>query len=564
MAIPVPTHPCAASNSELKAARSPERQLLARQILFETLFLGSLGDALLHDRFAIGLTLWTATLAVVFVHAVRQRGERLTREQMAWLGTALCFAVAFAWRDSESLLFYDFVAMLGAFAMLAATINPVSPVHSLLGQHCRSLFFVVRRAVANGATAAVQLMLDSGIEDLPQSWRRGSPAARFIRAGLLALPLLLVFGLLFGAADPLFVSVLSLPRIDVGTALSHLFVAGVVSWAVGGWLYGALVDEQQRIIPPARFRVSLGALEVTTILGGLIALFALFVGVQVGWLFGGERLVRSTTGLGYAEYARHGFFELVTVALLILPVLLGTRAALSDDDVRAVRRHRLLSIPLLVLMGGVVASALGRMALYVHYYGLSTDRLFATVFMGWLAIVLAWFGLTTLRGRTRDFAAGMAITGFMTLAALNLANPDALVARVNVAHGRAAAGASGPATPIDYSYLTRLGADAVNEVVEALSVGPVAPLGSPARAEEVRVRCTAVNHLMERWVRSANNSDWRGWSVSRWRARQSIAAREGDLRKVTCMDAPGERPFGDRDGRPARPGEQWYVPPHAP
>src|SRR5438270_5959744 len=78
MAIPVTAHPSVPSDSDPKTGRSPERQLLARRILFETLFLGSLGDALLHDRFAIGLTLWMATLALIFVHATRQRGERLT------------------------------------------------------------------------------------------------------------------------------------------------------------------------------------------------------------------------------------------------------------------------------------------------------------------------------------------------------------------------------------------------------------------------------------------------------------------------------------------------------
>jgi len=573
MAIAVNDQPHAPSDRDLHAVRSPERQLLARRILLETLFLGSLGDALLHDRFAVGLTLWTATLAVIFVHAVRHRGERLTLEQKAWLGTALFFAAAFAWRDSESLLFYDFLAMLGAFAMLAAATNSASPVRSLLGQHCRSLFFVVKRAVASGATSVVQLLLETGIEELPHSWRRGSRGARVVRAVLLALPVLLVFGLLFGAADPLFVSVLSLPRIDVGMALSHLFVLGVISWTVGGWLYGALVDDRTRTIPPARLRISLGALEVTTILGGLVALFALFVAVQIGWLFGGERLVHSTTGLGYAEYARHGFFELVTVALLIIPVLVGTRAAVSDDDARAIRRYRMLTIPLLGLMGGVMASALGRMALYVHYYGLSTDRLFASVFMGWLALVLAWFCITTLRGRTRDFGAGMTITGFMTLAALNLSNPDAVVARVNVARASAAlhlgdsvsTGSGHPTTPIDYDYLTRaLNADAVGHLVNALSASPVAPVGSPARAEEVRERCKAVNHLMQRWMHNGANSDWRSWNVSRWRARGAIAAREAELRSVTCMDATGEAPFGDRDGRPARPGEQWYSSPHAP
>jgi hypothetical protein len=554
MASPIPSHSLAAVSGTPRATLSAERQL-AKRILFDALFLGSLGDALLHDRFALGLAIWMAAFALIFVHALRQRGERPSREQTAWLGTALFFAVVFAWRDSEALLFYDFMAMLAALAMLAATTNRASPVRSLLGQYCRSLFFVVRRAVATGALGVLQLLLDAGVEDLPRSWRSGSRRGRLLRAALLALPILMVFGLLFGAADPLFVSVLSLPKIDVGTAVSHLFVVAIVTWAVGGWLYGALADEQKRTIQPARFHLSLGALEITTILGGLVALFALFVGVQVGWLFGGEQLVRSTTGLGYADYARHGFLELVMVALLIIPVLLGTRAALNDDDSRAIQRHRLLTIPLLVLIAGVMASAVGRMALYVHYYGLSTDRLFALVFMGWLAIVLAWFSLTTLRGRTRDFAAGMVITGFMTIAAVNVANPDDLVVRVNVARG----------TPIDYSYLTgALRADAVPGIVRALSGPPVAQNGSPARTDEVRERCRAVSQLMRRWVSSTRDMDWRSWNASRWRARRAIAARESELREVTCQDASGETPFGDRDSRPARPGEQGYVSQHVP
>jgi hypothetical protein len=36
---------------------------------------------------------------------------------------------------------------------------------------------------------------------------------------------------------------------------------------------------------------------------------------------------------------------------------------------------------------------------------------------------------------------------------------------------------------------------------------------------------------------------------------------EQALRAVTCLDASGETPFGDRDRRSARPGEQGYVEP---
>ena len=562
-----PAHRADAAIAELPGQR--ERRAQATRILVDALFIGSLGDALLHDGFGIGLFLLAMAFAATFLHAVRQRGGRLRREHVAWLGTALFFAGAFAWRDSEDLLFYDFLAMLAAFTLLGATVSEASPMRSVLGQRCRDLAFAFRRTVANGFTGVARAFGESSIAALPLSLRHSGRAMRAARAALLTLPLLIVFGILFGSADPMFVSLLSLPDINVGLLASHIILAFVIAWIVGGWLQGSMGDREKRVVPPTRISLSLGALDVTIILGALVALFTLFVGVQIGWLFGGERLVRSTTGLGYAQYARHGFFELVLVSLLVLPVLLGTRAALAERDEAAIRRHRLLAIPLLVLVGGVMASALGRMTLYVHFYGLSTDRLFASVFMTWLAVVFLWLGLTTLRGQTENFAAGMVITGFMMMAALTAADPARLVAKVNVARATTAlsvadsATASHPASAIDYAYLTRLGGDAAGDVVEALITPPIAALGTSAREAEVRQRCDAVRSLLDAWGSAAPPRDWRRWNRGTWRARQATREHEEALRAVTCWDAGSERPFGSRDRRPAAPGEQWYVPPHA-
>ncbi len=62
--------------------------------------------------------------------------------------------------------------------------------------------------------------------------------------------------------------------------------------------------------------------EVTIILGLLDVLFLGFVAVQGSYLFGGDRLIASQADLSYADYARRGFFQLVAVAGLSLPVLL--------------------------------------------------------------------------------------------------------------------------------------------------------------------------------------------------------------------------------------------------
>lgn len=560
------------ASPETHASRS-ERAILARRILLEALVLGALGDSLLRDGPGIGLFLWAVAFAITVLRLIQRRDEGMRREQIGWLGTILVFAGFFVWRDSADLLFYDFLATAGAGLLLAATLGAGSPIRSILGQRVRdvaeALFFAVRESVG-GIVRPVRESDVGALASLSQGRMRGG-----LRAVLLTVPLLLVFGFLFANADPVFGSLLSLPDIQFDVVASHVFITGFVTWVMAGWLHGAFAT----VAPAAKQKqapaLSLGTLDVTVILGGLVALFAAFVAVQVGWLFGGEQLVRSTTGLGYAEYARRGFFELVWVSLLVLPVLLGTRALIGDSDTAAVRRHRLLAVPLLLLLGGVMASALARMALYVHYYGPSTARLYASVFMCWLALVFAWFGFTVLRGRTRDFAAGMTITGVLTLAALNVVNPEALVARATVQRAGAAlavndsilassaASAAAPvsSSPIDYRYLThQLDGDAANEVVRALLSPAVAPVGSSAREAEVRLRCDAVRGLLERWGPATPAPSWRRWSVGGWRARQTVRGHEADLRSVACWDAGREVPFGTRERRVPAAGEQWYRP----
>ena len=566
--MPPTTHLDGALPATEASALNDERRARARRILTDALFLGTLADSLLRQGFGLGLAIWVSALAVVAVYFARRRGV-VRREQIGWLLTAFFFAGCFALRNSTDLLFYDFVALAAALLLSGATLTPSSPMRTVLGQRLRdialALLFTFRRSLGE----IVSAVHDSQLGTM-RTWRLGR-AGRVARGIALALPILAIFAALFATADPLFGAMFALPNIDLGTLLTHVVVIGFFTWLTAGWLYGAFGRDASLARPTALHArlLTLGATDVTTILGSVVLLFALFVGVQLRWLFGGEQLVRATTGLSYAQYARHGFFELVCVSLLVLPVLLGTRVFVSDGDKQTIRRHRALAIPLLLLVGGVMASALGRMALYVHYYGLSTDRLYASVFMAWLAVVFVWFGVTVLRGRLRDFAAGMAITGFAGLAVLNLASPEALVARVDIARAaearrvnenndaRTPGDAPSSPSPIDYRYLTlRLRADAVPAVVTALRARPTTPNDSRSHENEVRARCGAARELLTTWGPHAQPKDWRLWDYGAHRARRVVRENESALRVVTCWDSGGEHPFGTREARPPQFGEQ--------
>ncbi|HEY0809906.1 MAG TPA: DUF4173 domain-containing protein, partial [Longimicrobiales bacterium] len=175
--------------------------------------------------------------------------------------------------------------------------------------------------------------------------------------------------------------------------------------------------------------------------------------VQAQWLFDGASALAATNGLTAADYARRGFFELVAASALTLPLLLAADSVTHTASARGRRIVRLLSGSIVLLVLVIMGSALQRMALYTNRFGLTEDRVYATAFMAWLGVVFTWFVITTLRGRRNRFAAGPVAAGIAAYFALAIANPDALIARVNLDRARHGA-------EVDASYLTQLSADA--------------------------------------------------------------------------------------------------------
>ena len=531
----------AASNApadELAAPASPRpfaRAIIARRVLLGAVLLGVLADLLLRDHpWGVGLLAWMAVFAIVAVAIVRQDGRPLPLESRTWLALAVLFAAGLSWHDSELLLVFDVLAMLTSLVLLAMSLDAI-PVRGLAVARVRDL---IRAALGTGLAVASGvaplLMRDAELHDALRPAHEGS-ARRIGRALVITAPILLVFTILLTQADPVFGSFFTFLDLDLKEALSHVVLAGFYAWVVAGWLRRSLLAHPVAGTPATPLPLQLGTTDVTLVLGALNVLFAAFVVVQVGWLFGGEALVLRTTGLSYAEYARRGFFELTSVAGLLLPVLLGAQALIPESDVRALRFHRRLAVPLVVLLGAMMLSAGARMRLYVQYYGISTDRLYATAFMTWLAIVFVWLALTVLRSRPRTFATGLVASGLAVLFTLNLLNPDALVARSNLARGDAGrTGAAGA----DPRYVASLGGDAIPVLVSALTA-PEAGADAAARG----ARCAAARIVLEGWAgkRGARMTEsWTQWNLARSRATQAVRDHEAQLRQLACPEIPGE------------------------
>jgi len=490
-----------------------ERTRLGVRILVAGLMLGALGDALLREfPWGLNFFLWAAALAAMVYELSSWRPETLAGSGRWLLLPLFLFAAAFLWRDSVTLKLLNILALLVAFSLIlfraqGGRVKVAGLMEYALGGLIAGI---------NAAFAPFFLLLGDIQWKEVQSDRASGRSFAVGRGVLLSLPLLLIFGALLMAADAVFnVIVTDVLRIDFETLIVHSFVTGFCAWIVAGYLRGVLMGKDRdfaaRQAPP---HPTLGLIETATVLALLDLLFLAFVAVQFRYFFGGAALVQATTGLSYAEYARKGFFELVTVSALSLPLLLFAHWLLRKDDPRAERVFRVLAGGQLVLLAVIMASAFQRMRLYQREYGLTEQRLYPTAFMAWLAVVFVWFALTVLRGHRERFAFGAMVAGFALVASLQVLSPDALIVRVNTA--RAAEGRR-----FDAHYATRLSADAVPDLIAAL------PQLSPTD------RCMAAGRLLSVWP-PASASDWRTWSYSRARAFALVGKNVKTLQQMAC------------------------------
>lgn len=197
---------------------------------------------------------------------------------------------------------------------------------------------------------------------------------------------------------------------------------------------------------------------VAIVLAAADLLYLAFDLLQASYLFGGAPL-----GVGYAEYAREGFFQLVAVAAINLALL----AAVLHVRRGAVRSAVLaaLQLALVGLTAVLLASAAWRMALYVGEYGLTLLRAMTCAGMAAVAGLLV---VAAVRVQHEEFPATAWGTGVVLVAwlAFALSRPAAWVADYDV-NGYL----TGTIERVDVGYLAELSPEETQPALDRLAAG---------------------------------------------------------------------------------------------
>ncbi len=413
------------------------------------ILLGIVGDILAATPLGVNLPLFTLVFVAAAAWLLIWRSHERDEIAVASLGLALVFSGFLVWRDSKLLGVLNVVAIVLLLGLATVRLS-FARAHAL---GMVEYLVALGKTFAAALVGAIELVVDR------MNWREVEQQARSRqvvsvgRALAVAVPLLAIFTALFAHADVAFSNLVGdlVPGDFGGLMIDLVIVVGVTFVSIG--LLQAILNGHpgEPGEEPRKERVS--RLELAIVLGLLDLLFLVFVLVQIRYLFGGKHLIMVRAHLTYAQYAHRGFFELVAVCALVLPLLL-----VADWLRGGLKRHRdplfsALAGVLIVLLAVVMASAFQRMRIYQQAYGLTELRFYGTAFLILLAVVFAIALVTILNGRRHMFTAGALIAALVSVVVLNAVNPDNWIAKVNIERFH-------QGKKIDLAYLNTLSDDA--------------------------------------------------------------------------------------------------------
>lgn len=434
------------------------------------------------------------------------------------LPAILFFSLGFALRSEPLTLVLDFFGTLGLLALLVSDLTAGRWFRYRFGDYVVAAIHLGIAGLVGGAVDLTERRINR-----PERVERSRKASLtpVLKGLLMALPLLLIFGVLLASADPIFSKMLKDPIRWIRTERLaeysfRVVLIAVLGYAMAGVFLHAVRRQTASLAEPAVKEARpgpIGYVEGSVALSSVLILFALFVTVQFRYFFAGRSAV-TRLGLTYSEYARRGFGELVGVAVLTLLLLVGMSMLVRRDSDRRHLVFSSLSTALVLMTGVILISAFDRLLMYENAYGFTRLRTYAHIFMVWLAIVLiAMLWLQWFKGIHRwSLVVLLAAIGFT--ATLNIVGVDSLIVRNNI--DRAVKGAK-----FDPVYLSNLSSDSVPLLIDQSR-------RLPAVQQRELLNLTRCNAGEE------EDYPWQSFNLPRERAEEALHRLERSSPKATC------------------------------
>lgn len=281
-----------------------------------------------------------------------------------------------------------------------------------------------------------------------------------LRGLFIAAPIVLILWGLFAGGDVVFRNLFKVD-LNLDRFFLNLFWAFCGAWVAAGMMALASCEVDDVADNPRR---SFAGLETSVVLGCVAVLMLLFEVTALIVLGGGAKNVLEDQGLSFAQYARSGYFQLLTAATLVMIILTVVRLKLDLSEKRLSTLARNLSLVISAMLVLLVGLSFRRLWLYVDEYGYTMLRLYAMIFCLWLVLTVCALAVDVLQagGESPKLVLGASIAALVALFLLNLVNPELLIVKGSKHDGLGY---------IDDYYPEHLSAEAVPEMVKQIKDG---------------------------------------------------------------------------------------------
>lgn len=218
-----------------------ERTKTGLEILQASALMGVLGNILLRQTpWGLNAFLFvTAFVAAILMLMRRRRPELLTRNTIALTAAMVFFASMFLIRDSIELRVADTFAIVGIMGVIMLANFGVK-------SHIAGAFHYVAGIGWSGLTSVLGPIALLAV-DIEWNAMPGNKISRHIfsvlRGLAISLPLILIFGGLFMAADAAFEGIVNRAiNFDLEIIVGHVMLTSVLAWLTAGYLRGAMTS----------------------------------------------------------------------------------------------------------------------------------------------------------------------------------------------------------------------------------------------------------------------------------------------------------------------------------
>lgn len=254
---------------------------------------------------------------------------------------------------------------------------------------------------------------------------------------------------------------------DIASVFSHIFSFGF-AFPIGMFLFGlynsASENKCKETINAISCKEAYQATKfvpAVTVIAAVIPLVFLYV---IFFISQWDYYISGFVGylpeeFSYAEYAREGFFQLCTVAVINLVIILSIVVFMRRNIEQPSPVLKIVSITFSICTLILISTAIAKMIMYIKSYGLTPKRVYATWFMCLVALIFIIIIISQITRRIKAVAVSF-FACVILLTGLSLSNIDQIIAQYNVNRY-----INGTLKTVDMNAMDDLGDAAIPELV---------------------------------------------------------------------------------------------------